>query len=69
VVLRVFLLTAQPYHSVLSVKIFGDKFSELRRIANDVVSALHSVPGTADVLSGQFRPSPRSQVDRAAAAR
>jgi Cu/Ag efflux pump CusA len=63
------LLPAQPYHSVLSVKIFGDKFSELRRIANDVVSALQSVPGTADVVSGQRPPLPDRQVDRAATAR
>jgi heavy metal efflux system protein len=67
-VLRVFLLPAQPYHSVLSVKIFGDNFSELRRIANDVVSALQSVPGTADVVSDQ-RPPSAVKVDRAAAAR
>ncbi len=30
--------------------LFATDFNELRRIANDVVSALQSVPGTADVL-------------------
>jgi Cu/Ag efflux pump CusA len=65
------LLPAQPYHSGLSVKIFGDNFSELRRIANDVVSALQSAPGTADVVSDQRPPLAQiaAKVDRAAAAR
>jgi cobalt-zinc-cadmium resistance protein CzcA len=58
-------------HSQLSVKIFGDNFNELRRIAHDVVSALQSVPGTADVLSDRRPPLAQIaiKVDRAAAAR
>jgi len=58
-------------HSQLAVKVFGDDFAELRRIAKDIADVLETVPGTADVLV-DYRP-PLAQVaikvDRQAAAR
>jgi heavy metal efflux system protein len=58
-------------HSQLSVKIFGDDFTELRRIGKDIVDVLQTVPGTADVLLDQQPPLAQIaiKVDREAAAR
>jgi heavy metal efflux system protein len=58
-------------HSEISVKIFGDDFNELRRIAKDIVGALETVPGTTDVLVDQRPPLAQIaiNVDREAAAR
>jgi heavy metal efflux system protein len=58
-------------HSRVSVKIIGDDFNELRRIANNIATVLKEVPGTADVLVDHL---PRLAqivitVDREAAAR
>lgn len=58
-------------HSELVVKIFGEDFSELRRIANRIKDVLEKIPGAADVAVNQEPPLPQVQisVDRAMAAR
>jgi cobalt-zinc-cadmium resistance protein CzcA len=58
-------------HSDLVIKIFGDDFNELRRIAKEVVAILDATPGAADVSIDQEPPLPQIavKVDRAAAAR
>jgi heavy metal efflux system protein len=58
-------------HSQLSIKIFGDDFTELRRIAKDIAGVLRAIPGTADVLIDQQPPLAQIgiKVDRGAAAR
>jgi len=58
-------------HSELVIKIFGQNFDELRRIAGQIVSVLNTVPGAADVAIDQEPPLPQIQikVDREAAAR
>src|SRR5262249_11896892 len=58
-------------HSELVIKIFGDEFNELRRIAKEVVAILDATPGAADVSIDQEPPLPQIavKVDRAAAAR
>jgi len=58
-------------HSQLVVKIYGDDFKELRRIAKDVVGVLKSTPGATDVAIDQEPPLPQIaiKVDREAAAR
>ncbi len=58
-------------HSDLVVKIYGESFDEMRRIAGDVVATLEKVPGAADVAIDQEPPLPNLtiEVDRAAAAR
>ena len=58
-------------HSALVVKIYGDDFTELRRIGNDIVDVLEKTRGSADVALDQEPPLPQLviQVDRAAAAR
>jgi heavy metal efflux system protein len=58
-------------HSQLSVKIYGDDFKELRRIARDIVGVLKTVPGTTDVLVDQLPPLAQIVIitDREAAAR
>jgi heavy metal efflux system protein len=58
-------------HSDLSVRIYGDDFKELRRIAKDIVDVLKSIPGTTDVLVDQLPPLPQIaiKIDREAAAR
>ncbi|MDB5975976.1 MAG: CusA/CzcA family heavy metal efflux transporter [Nevskia sp.] len=58
-------------HSQLVVKIFGQDFEELRRIAGAVSDTLKTVPGAADVSIDQEPPSPqlRISLDRQAAAR
>jgi len=58
-------------HSELVIKIFGDDFNALRRIAKEVVDILEATPGTADVSIDQEPPLPQIaiKVDRAATAR
>jgi heavy metal efflux system protein len=58
-------------HSDLVVKVFGQDFTELRRIAGQLVSILEKVPGASDVTIDQEPPLPQIQVkvDREAAAR
>jgi len=58
-------------HSDLVVKIYGENFDEMRRIATGVSDILNNVPGAADVAIDQEPPLPnlRIDVDRAAAAR
>jgi cobalt-zinc-cadmium resistance protein CzcA len=58
-------------HSQLGLKIFGDDFDELRRIAKEIVQVLETIPGTADVLVDQRPPLAQVviKVDREAAAR
>ena len=58
-------------HSQLSLKIFGDDFDEMRRIAKEIAEILKTVPGTADVLVDERPPLAQVviKVDREAAAR
>lgn len=58
-------------HAQLAVRIFGDDYDEMRRIAREVVDVLSAVPGTADVALDQQPPLPQVviKVDREAAAR
>ena len=58
-------------HSQLVVKVFGEDFGELRRIADATVDALKAIPGAQDVSIDQDAPSPqlRISLDRQAAAR
>lgn len=58
-------------HSELVVKVYGDHFEETRRIANDVLRTLKTVPGAVDLAIDQEPPLPQLQVrvDRDAVAR
>lgn len=58
-------------HSDLVVKVYGDNFSEIRRIADHVADTLRHIPGSKDVIVDQEPPLPQVKVtvDRAAAAR
>jgi cobalt-zinc-cadmium resistance protein CzcA len=58
-------------HSELVIKIFGDDFKELRRIATEVVEILKNTPGAADVAIDQEPPLPQIavKIDREATAR
>ncbi len=58
-------------HSELVVKVYGNDFSEIRRIAQETVDVLNAVPGAADVAIDQEPPLPQLQinVNREAAAR
>jgi heavy metal efflux system protein len=58
-------------HSDLVVKVFGQDFGEMRRIAGELVGVLDQVPGASDVTIDQEPPLPQIQVkvDREAAAR
>ena len=60
-------------HAQLIVRVFGEDFTELRRIGNEVINVLKDVPGTADVTFDldEYPPLPQMaiKVDRAAAAR
>jgi cobalt-zinc-cadmium resistance protein CzcA len=58
-------------HSDLVVKVFGQDFGEMRRIAGSLVSVLEKIPGASDVTIDQEPPLPQIQVkvDREAAAR
>ena len=57
-------------HSQLVVRIFGDDFNEMRRIGNDIIKVLKTVPGTEDVAFDIDQQPPLPQiainVDRAA---
>ena len=58
-------------HSELVVKVYGKDFSEMRRIADEIVEVLNETPGAVDVAIDQEPPLPQLQiqVDREAAAR
>lgn len=58
-------------HSDLVVKIFGDDFTESRRIGQELVNDLQSIRGAADVAIDQEPPLPQLQIkiNRQAAAR
>jgi cobalt-zinc-cadmium resistance protein CzcA len=58
-------------HSELVLKVFGQDFGEMRRIATELVGTLSGVRGSADVTIDQEPPLPQIQVkvDREAAAR
>jgi cobalt-zinc-cadmium resistance protein CzcA len=58
-------------HSDLSVRVYGDDFNELRRIAKNVADVLETVPGTTDVLVDETPPLAQIaiKIDRQAAAR
>lgn len=50
-------------HSDLAVKVFGDNQKECRRLAEEVVAILSTVPGAADVMIDQEPPLPQLQID------
>ncbi|MET0266638.1 MAG: CusA/CzcA family heavy metal efflux RND transporter [Duganella sp.] len=50
-------------HSDLVVKIYGEDFNELRRLATEVVNTLNKVPGAADVAIDQEPPLPNVTID------
>jgi heavy metal efflux system protein len=58
-------------HSQLVIKIYGDDFDELRRIAAGIVDVLNATPGAVDVAIDQEPPLPQVvvQIDREATAR
>ena len=58
-------------HSELVVKIYGDDFTESRRIATQIVGILSGIRGSADVAIDQEPPLPQLQIkiNRLAAAR
>jgi len=58
-------------HSQIAVKIFGDDFKELWRIAKEVVEVLEGISGTSDVAIEQQPPLPQIviKIDREATAR
>src|SRR5579871_1177207 len=58
-------------HSQLVIKIYGDDFNELRRIAKGIVDTLEATPGATDVSIDQEPPLPQIavKVDREATAR
>ena len=49
-------------HSELVVKIYGDDFKEIRRIAEEVMSTLHQVKGAVDLAIDQEPPLPQLQI-------
>jgi CzcA family heavy metal efflux pump len=42
----------------VEVKVFGQDYAELHRIANEIAGRVTNVPGLVDVYSGEERPSP-----------
>ena len=58
-------------HSELVVKVYGEDFKVLRKLAEDVAKTLKAIPGSADVIIDQPPPlsEARITVDRDAAAR
>lgn len=58
-------------HSELVVKVYGNDFKETRRIADEVLEVLRTVPGSADLDIDQEPPLPQLQIqmDRDAIAR
>ena len=55
----------------IEIKLFGDDYAELRRLATDVAARVRDVPGLVDLYPGFEAPSPELsfRVDAAAAAR
>jgi cobalt-zinc-cadmium resistance protein CzcA len=49
-------------HSDLVVKIYGDDFTEVRRIGGDTVQVLQKIPGAVDVAIDQEPPLPQLQI-------
>lgn len=49
-------------HSDLAVKVYGDDFKESRRIAQDVLNVLKTIPGAEDLLIDQEPPLPQLQI-------
>ncbi|WP_153395334.1 efflux RND transporter permease subunit [Chryseobacterium vaccae] len=49
-------------HSELVVKVYGEDFKETRRIAENVLSTLNKVPGSADLAIDQEPPLPQLQI-------
>ncbi|MDE5628500.1 MAG: CusA/CzcA family heavy metal efflux RND transporter [Muribaculaceae bacterium] len=49
-------------HSELVVKVYGEDFPETRRIANDIIKVLETVPGSADLDIDQEPPSPQLRI-------
>lgn len=49
-------------HSELVVKIYGDDFHETRRIADEVMGTLKTVPGAVDLAIDQEPPLPQLQI-------
>lgn len=49
-------------HSELVVKIYGDDFKETRRISDDVMKTLKTVPGAVDLAIDQEPPLPQLQI-------
>jgi cobalt-zinc-cadmium resistance protein CzcA len=58
-------------HSALAIKVFGDDFNELRRIGNDIIALVHTIPGVTEAAIDQYTPLPQIaiRVDREATAR
>ena len=58
-------------HSPLAIRVYGNDFIELRRIAKEIVTTLNGIRGTAQASIFQEPPIPQVviKVDRAAAAR
>jgi len=50
-------------HSELVIKVFGLHFSEMRRVANDIVKVLGRIQGAADVSVDQEPPLPQVRID------
>lgn len=49
-------------HSELVVKIYGDEFKETRRIAEEVMTTLNTIPGAVDLDIDQEPPLPQLQI-------
>ncbi|WP_426479842.1 efflux RND transporter permease subunit [Chryseobacterium sp. CBSDS_008] len=49
-------------HSELVVKVYGEDFKETRRIAENVLSTLHKIPGSADLAIDQEPQLPQLQI-------
>ena len=49
-------------HSELVLKVYGDDFKETRRIAENILSTLDKIPGSADLAIDQEPPLPQLQI-------
>ena len=49
-------------HSELVVKVYGDDFTEMRRIAQDIIKVLETIPGSTDLDIDQEPPAPQLQI-------
>jgi cobalt-zinc-cadmium resistance protein CzcA len=49
-------------HSDLAVKVYGEDFRESRRIAQDILSVLKTIPGAEDLAIDQEPPLPQLQI-------